>query len=127
MVAYWRWRRGGAGWTRCREEALYNGICVRATRSCAAASAWRSSDTVVGRTRQQRGMGRLSARAQSADRSAQRLRQVLNEGLSQRGRLDVLGVTRRSAEGRWRDTERRRPRGGGACDRGSVGRMHACA
>jgi hypothetical protein len=101
MVADWRWRRGGAGWTRCREEALYNGVCVRATRSCVAASAWRNSGTSVGCTWQQREMGRFGARAQSASGSAQRLWQVLSEGLSRRGQLDALGMMRHSEEGRW--------------------------
>jgi hypothetical protein len=74
---------------------------VRATRSCAAASAWRSSGAGVRRMRQQRGTGRLGDRTQLAGGSAQRRRQVLSEGLSWCGRLDALGVTRRSKEGRW--------------------------
>jgi hypothetical protein len=44
-----RWRRGGARWTRCREGDIYNGVGVRATRSCPAASAWCSSGASVGR------------------------------------------------------------------------------
>jgi hypothetical protein len=96
-----RWRWGGAGWTRCREGALYNGVCVRATRSNAAASAWHSSGAGIGRTWQQRGTGRLGARTQSAGRSTQWRRQELSEGVSQRGRLDALGVMRCSEEGRW--------------------------
>jgi hypothetical protein len=100
-AAYRRWRRGGAGWTRCREGALYNGVCVRATRSYAAASAWCSSSAGIRRTQQQRRTGLLGARAQLAGGSAQQRRQVLGEGLLRRSRLDVLDMMWRSEEGKW--------------------------